>query len=139
MRNGSHVTASPTVCHTHISHSLGNGPEYGTHTLTHTACVRAIQLFVTPWTVVCQAPLSMGFFGQEYWSGVPCSPAGNLPSSGTEPAFLVSPALAGTVVTTSTTQEALPTLHHHNVCTRHRSPGEPSTCLTGVFRFPGGI
>ena len=30
-----------------------------------------IRLFVTPWTVAQQAPLSMGFFRQEYWSGVP--------------------------------------------------------------------
>ena len=139
MRNGSHVTASPTMCHTHISYSLGNGPEYGTHTLTHTACVCTIQLFVTPWTVAHQAPLSMGFFRQEYWSGLPCSPAGNLPNSGTEPACLTSPALAGTFFTSSSAWEALLTLHHHDVCARHGSPGGPSTCLTGVFRFPGGI
>ena len=30
-----------------------------------------VQLFLTPWTVACQAPLSMGFFKQEYWSGLP--------------------------------------------------------------------
>ena len=30
-----------------------------------------IQVYVTPWTVACQAPLSMGFFRQEYWSGLP--------------------------------------------------------------------
>ena len=45
---------------------------------------------VTPWTVACQAPLSMGFSMQEYWSGLPCSPPGDLPNPGTEsrsPAF----------------------------------------------------
>ena len=34
-------------------------------------CFRRVQLFVTPWTVAHQAPLSMGFSRQEYWSGVP--------------------------------------------------------------------
>ena len=111
MRNASHVTARPTVCHTHISHCLGNGPEYGTHTLTHIACVRAMQLFVTPWNVACQAPLSMGFFRQEYWSGLPGAPPGDLPNSGIEPASLMSPALAGTFFTISTTWEALLTMH----------------------------
>ena len=44
----------------------------------------------TPWTVVRQAPLSMGFFRQEYWSGLPCPPPGDLPNPGIEPR---SPAL----------------------------------------------
>ena len=39
----------------------------------------------TPWTVVRQGPLSMGFFRQEYWSGLLCPPPGNLPHPGTEP------------------------------------------------------
>ena len=43
-----------------------------------------VRLFVTPWTVACQAPLSMGFSRQEYWSGLPCPPAGDLPDSGIE-------------------------------------------------------
>ena len=38
-----------------------------------------IQLFATPWTVACQAPLSMGFSRQEYWSGLPFPPPGDLP------------------------------------------------------------
>ena len=41
-----------------------------------------VQLFVTPWTVTGQAPLSMGFSGQEYWSGLPCPPPGGLPDPG---------------------------------------------------------
>ena len=54
-----------------------------------------VWLFVTPWTwtVARQAPLSMGFSGQEYWSGVPCPPPGDLPDPGIEPASPVSPAL----------------------------------------------
>ena len=42
-----------------------------------------VPLFVTPWTVVHQAPLSMGFSRQEYWSGLPFPPAGYLPRDGT--------------------------------------------------------
>ena len=43
------------------------------------------QLFVIQWTIACQAPLSMGFSRQEYWSGLPCSPPGDLPDPGIEP------------------------------------------------------
>ena len=43
-----------------------------------------VQLFTTPWTVACHAPLSIGFFRQEYWSGFPFPPPGNLPSPGME-------------------------------------------------------
>ena len=52
-----------------------------------------VRLFVTPWTVPCQAPLSMGFSLQDYWHGLPFSPAGNLPDPEIEPASPVSPAL----------------------------------------------
>ena len=38
-----------------------------------------VRLFVTPWTVVCQDPLSMEFSRQEYWSGLPCSPSVDFP------------------------------------------------------------
>ena len=40
--------------------------------------------FVTPWTITRQAPLSMGFSRQEYWSGLPCPPPGDLPNPGIE-------------------------------------------------------
>ena len=53
------------------------------------------QLFATPWTEARQAPLSMGFSRQEYWSGLPCPPPGDLPDPGIEPTSLMSPALAG--------------------------------------------
>ena len=45
---------------------------------------------MTPWTVACQALLSMEFFRQEYWSGLPFPPPGDLPNSEMEPG---SPAL----------------------------------------------
>ena len=44
-----------------------------------------VRLFVTPWTVVHQAPLSMGFSGQKYWSGLPFPPPGDLHNPGIEP------------------------------------------------------
>ena len=44
-----------------------------------------VRLFVTPWTVVYQAPPSMGFSRQEYWSGLPFPSPGNLPDPGIEP------------------------------------------------------
>ena len=43
-----------------------------------------VQLFATPWTVGHQAPLSMGFFRQEYWSGLPFPPPGDLSDPGVE-------------------------------------------------------
>ena len=47
-----------------------------------------VRLFLTPWTVARQAPLSMGFFRQEYWSGLPCPPPGDLPNPGVDPSLL---------------------------------------------------
>ena len=57
-------------------------------------CVHAcsVKLFGTPWTIARQAPLSMEFSRQEYWSGLPFPSPGDPPYSGTE---LASPALAG--------------------------------------------
>ena len=56
-----------------------------------------VQLFVTLWTVAHQAPLSTGFSRQEYWSGLPFPPPGDLPDPGIK---AVSPALAGGFFTT---------------------------------------
>ena len=66
-----------------------------------------VQFFVTPWIVVHQAPPSMGFSRQEYWSGLPSSPPGNLPDPGMEPRSPTTPALAGRFFTTSAAWEAL--------------------------------
>ena len=54
------------------------------------------QFFVTPWTVAYQAPLSMGFSRQEYWSGLPFPSPGELPSPRIEPG---SPALQADALT----------------------------------------
>ena len=80
------------------------------------ACVLShVWLFVTPWTVALQAPLSMGFSRQEYWSGLPRSPPGDLPNPGIKPASLTFLALAGRFFTTSTTWEA----HSHCIYMYH--------------------
>ena len=65
-----------------------------------------VQLFATPWTVARQAPLSVGFSRQGYWSGLLCPLPGDLPHPGTEPARFMSLALAGGFSITSTTWEA---------------------------------
>ena len=61
-------------------------------------CFSHVWLFVDLWTVPFQAPLSMGFSRQEYWSGLPCPPPGDLPDPGIEHI-----SLAGGFFTTSTT------------------------------------
>ena len=66
--------------------------------------------FVTLWTVARQAPLSMGFSRQEYWSGLPCPPPGDLPDPGIEPR---SPSLQA---------DSLPT----------EPPGSPTPCTSEV-------
>ena len=77
-----------------------------------------VGLFAVPWTVACQAPLSIGFFRQEYWSGLPFPSPGDLPDPGIK---LKSPALAGGFFTT----EPL---------------GKPTGTLCFIFinLFPGG-
>ena len=66
---------------------------------TDTVCVLShssrVRLFVNPWTIARQAPLSVGFSKQEYWNGVPCPSPGDCPSPEIEPMSLSSPALAG--------------------------------------------
>ena len=52
-----------------------------------------VQHFASLWTVAHQAPLSMGFSRQEYWSGFPCPPPGDLPDPGIELMSPESPAL----------------------------------------------
>ena len=60
-----------------------------------------VQCSASPWTVAHQAPLSMGFPRQKYWSGLLFSFPGDLPNPGMEPVSLVFPALAGEFFTTS--------------------------------------
>ena len=53
--------------------------------IIHLLLLSCVQLFVTTWTVACQAPLFMGLPRQEYWSGVPFPSLGDLPDPGIEP------------------------------------------------------
>ena len=62
-----------------------------------------VQLVATVWTVAHQAPLSIGFSRQEYWSGLPCPSSGTLLHPGDKPASLRSPAWAGGFLTTRAT------------------------------------
>ena len=73
-----------------------------------------VQLCATLWTTACQAPLCMGFSRQEYWSGLPCPPPGDLPNPGIEPALPASPALQ---------EDYLPT----------ESPGLSHECLKQLY------
>ena len=66
----------------------------------------SVWLFASLWNVAHQAPLSMRFSRQEYWSGLSCPLPGDLPYLGMEPTSLMSPALAGGFFTTSATWEA---------------------------------
>ena len=70
------------------------------------SCFSSVQLFMTLWTAAHQTPLSMGFSRQEYWTGLPRPPPGDLPDPATKPASLKSPALAGRFFTASAIWEA---------------------------------
>ena len=61
----------------------------------HSVCARVLSHSDVSGSVAHQAPLSMGFSRQEYWSGLPFLPPGDLPDLGTELAPPMSPALAG--------------------------------------------
>ena len=67
----------------------------------HAQLLSHVQLFSTLWTTAHQAPLSMRFSRQEYWSGLPFAPSGNLSNPGTESTSLASPALAARSFTLS--------------------------------------
>ena len=96
-----------------------NKPTSGTtrcHKQSACMCAKSlshVQFFTTPWTVACQASLSMVFSRQEYWSRFPCPPPEDFPNPGTEPASLTSPALAGGFFTASTTWEAQGEIYSH--------------------------
>ena len=72
--------------------------ESATCVLHYFSCVR---LFATLWTVAHRAPLSMGFSRQEYCSGLPCPPSGDLPDPGIEPTSLKSLVSGGGFFTTT--------------------------------------
>ena len=84
------------------------GGQSGAARMENRVCTCAKSLQSRPascdlWTRVHQAPLSMGFFRHEYWSGLPCPSPGDLFDPGIKPESLKSPALSGRFFTTSTT------------------------------------
>ena len=81
-------------------------------THTHT-CQDASVMSNSAWTVAHQVPLSMGFFRQKYWNGLPCPLPGALPNPETELESLMSPELAWRFFTTSTTWEYPLPPHQH--------------------------
>ena len=87
------------------SHSFPSGCCFHLFLLIMTTCMQVlsrfscVRLLAMPWTVAHQAPLSLGFSRQEYQSGLPCPPPGDLPDPGIEPRSLTSPALAGGIFT----------------------------------------
>ena len=82
-----------------------------------------VQLNTILWTAAHQAPLSMRFSRQEYWSGLPCPPPGDLPYPGIQPMSLMSPALARGFIATSTTWEAQFTPINHQSELQTQSAG----------------
>ena len=69
------------------------------------SCFSCVRLYAILWTVAHQALLSLGFSRQEYWSGLPCPTAGDLPNTGIKHISLTSPTLAGGFFNTSATWE----------------------------------
>ena len=91
---------------------------------------------MTLWTVALQAPLSMGFSRQEYWSGLPCPPPGDLSNPGIKP---VSPALQ---VDSLPTDHLGDSLRPHRLYSPWNSPGQNTgvgnlSLLQGIFPTQG--
>ena len=73
----------------------------------HAKSLQSCPTLCNPMDYSPQAPLSMGFSRQEYWSGLPCPPPGDLPDPGIKPISLMFPALSGRFFTASAAWEAL--------------------------------
>ena len=84
----------------------------------HVCVLSYAWLFVTPWTVAHQAPLSMGFSRPEYWSGLPYPPLEDLPDSGIKPAC---PALASGFFTTALVDRFFISPHQFTILTKYQS------------------
>ena len=94
------------------------------------SCFNRVWLFATLWTAACQAPLSVGLFQQEHWSGFACPP-GESSHLGTQLTSLMSPAATGRFFTTSTDREAYS-------CMDSAKPSRKNFLLSCATRvFPG--
>ena len=72
---------------THSFYRRGSDPSEIHPSITCACMLSHVWLFATPWALACQAPLSMEFPRQEYWSGFPFRASGHLPDPGIEPVF----------------------------------------------------
>ena len=111
---------------------------------------------VTPWTVTCKAPLSVGFSRQEYWSGLPFTTPGDLPKPWIQPSSLVPLALAGRQIVCKSHQGRRQLFHKLTLYNNDillyiymgfpgSSTGKESACnardlgsIPGLGRSPGG-
>ena len=115
-----------------------------------------VRLFATPWTVACQAPLSMGFSRQEYWSTLPFPSPGDLPDPRIEPTSPAFPTLAGGFLTTSqrhlgsltivmvsnkTGHTQFPIPFRESTSAKKRAPdtGDPKAPIPRTKRNPQGL
>ena len=108
---------SPFVANNSIykpMHRLSNTYSYTVFTfpgcyITRVTCACyipcCVRLFMTPRDVVARLLCPWGFSRQEYWSGLPCAPLGDLPKPGIEPTSFMSPVLADVFFTTRATWE----------------------------------
>ena len=100
------------------------------------AVLSHVWIFGTLWTIARQTPLSMGFSRQEYWSGLPCPPPGDLPHPGIKPE---SPALAGRFFITEPPSKPLSLvlriklLYQVLLLLTHLNPSTSSTCVAKTF------
>ena len=102
-------------------------------------CFSCDQLFVTLWSTAHQDPLSVGFSRQEHWSGLPCSPPGDLPDPGIEPESLMSPALGGRFFTNNATWETTHICIYLYTGLLQWLSGKESACQCRRHRFNPGI
>ena len=142
---GLHVHETAQPLRPHIACACGMYKAVHACVLSHFSCVR---LLATPWTVACQASLSMGFSRQEYWTGLPFPSPGDLPDPGIEPPSLMSPALVGGFFATSATWEAVGLFISFSVGSdrnllagydseRPLEVDRPGICVSWLHRGPG--
>ena len=99
------------------------------------SCFSRVRLFGILLTIASQASLSMGFSRQEYWTGLPFPPPGDLPHPGIKPTSPVSPALAGRFFTTESPGK-LRSLYTGTRLPGHQSSLLPSKAAPGLAPAP---
>ena len=97
------------------------------------SCFDHVWLFATLWTIADQAPLSMGFSRQEYYSGLPCPSPGDCPYSEIQAVSLGPPALADRFFTTTSNWEAHTVVQFSSVAQLCLTLCDPMDCSTSGF------